>query len=76
MTGVRRTWQGRRAEEARAQSLSAELSSVRHEMEKRLAAKEEELESVRSVSRAVTSRAGELGKRGMTRSEDENNMLN
>ena len=50
-----RVFQGRRAEEARAQSLSAELSSVRHEMEKRLAAKEEELESVRSVGGDVSS---------------------
>ena len=57
----RRARQGRRAEEARAQSLSAELSSVRHEMEKRLAAKEEELESVRSVDGHVMRRGGRRG---------------
>jgi hypothetical protein len=39
--------QGRKAEEQRAQRLSAELSNFRHEAEKRLAEKDEEIEAIR-----------------------------
>jgi len=38
---------GRKAEEQRAQRLSAELSNFRHEAEKRLAEKDEEIEAIR-----------------------------
>jgi len=39
--------QGRKAEEQRAQRLSAELGNFRHEAEKRLAEKDEEIEAIR-----------------------------
>jgi hypothetical protein len=39
--------QGRKAEEQRAQRLLAELSNFRHEAEKRLAEKDEEIEAIR-----------------------------
>lgn len=39
--------QGRKAEEGRAFRLSAELTQFRHEAEKRLAEKDEEIESIR-----------------------------
>lgn len=39
--------QGRKAEEQRAQRLSAELTNFRHEAEKRLAEKDEEIEAIR-----------------------------
>ena len=40
-------FQGRKAEEQRAQRLSAELSQFRHEAEKRLQEKDEEIEAIR-----------------------------
>lgn len=42
--------QGRKAEEQRAQRLSAELANFRHEAEKRLAEKDEEIEAIRWVN--------------------------
>lgn len=39
--------QGRKAEEQRAQRLSTELGNFRHEAEKRLAEKDEEIEAIR-----------------------------
>ena len=38
---------GRKVEEQRSQRLSAELSQLRHETERRLAEKDEEIESIR-----------------------------
>jgi len=38
---------GRKAEEMRSQRLSAELAQFRHEAEKRLAEKDEEIEAIR-----------------------------
>ncbi len=40
----------RKQEEAKAQRLTAELAQVRHDYEKRLAQKEEELEALRFVT--------------------------
>lgn len=40
-------FQGRKAEEQRAQRLSAELAQFRHEAEKRLHEKDEEIEAIR-----------------------------
>ncbi len=40
----------RKQEEAKAQRLAAELAQVRHDYEKRLAQKEEELEALRFVT--------------------------
>lgn len=40
-------FQGRKVEEQRSQRLSAELSQLRHETERRLAEKEEEIEIIR-----------------------------
>lgn len=42
--------QGRKAEEQRAQRLSVELGNFRHEAEKRLAEKDEEIEAIRWVN--------------------------
>lgn len=39
--------QGRKAEEQRAQRLAAELGQFRHEAERRLQEKEEEIEAIR-----------------------------
>lgn len=41
--------QGRKVEEQRSQRLSAELSQLRHEVERRLAEKDEEIEAIRYV---------------------------
>ena len=40
-------FQGRKAEEQRSQRLSAEFGQFRHEAEKRLSEKEEEIETIR-----------------------------
>lgn len=40
-------FQGRKIEEQRSQRLSAELSQLRHEFERRIAEKDEEIEAIR-----------------------------
>lgn len=47
--------QGRKAEEQRAQRLSAELGNFRHEAEKRLAEKDEEIDAIRWVNHFTLS---------------------
>lgn len=40
-------WKARKAEEQRAQRMAAEMNQYRHDMERRLTEKEEELECVK-----------------------------